>query len=263
MSLGKSGKLGEMKLDDDHTLLVFPKEDRKYIQNTYIDKLVIFNNLIDEVLDEIWTVKKEIDRMIHYKDNKKLIWGYGHRTSNAAAKFYQNFGRMETRLSNLLKERVGVMQEFHNTAIKFHNDQTIQDKKFAPIDSASKEDLITSPGIFKVSQQITSETFKRWEWFGLGRSLNPVSYDQDKLVDQISRFYIKSHGSFAAIGDVIRLLVISPGDLPEEDIGELCVANAQDGGDILFRVVLDKLVHHDPETQFLCNSSNVYLVSRR
>jgi hypothetical protein len=263
MHFGEDGKLGEIKLDDTHTLLVFPKEDREYVQTTYIDRLVSYNNIIDEIITELIYRKKEIDRMVHYKDNKKLLWGYGHETSYVAAGAYQNFTRLETQLDNVLKERVGVMQEFHEAAMRFHNDQTIQDKKFSPIDSAEKADLVTSPGLAKAAQQITNETFKKWEFYGLGRSLNPVYFDQDKLVDQIARFYIKSHGSFAAIGDVIRLLIISPGDLPTEDIGELCVANALDGGEIFFRVVMDKLVHHDADNNFLCNSSNVYLVSRR
>jgi hypothetical protein len=263
MHFGEDGKLGEIKIDDKHTLLLFPKEDREYVQTTYIDKLVSYNHMVDEILYELVYHKKEIDKMVHYKDNKKMLWGFGHKTAYVAANVYQNFKRLETHLDNVLKERVSVMEEFHNAAMRFHNDQTIQDKKFAPIDSAEKADLVVTDGLAKAAQQITNETFKRWEFYGLGRSLNPVFIDQDKLVDQIARFYIKSHGSFAAIGDVIRLLIISPGDLPTEDIGELCVANALDGGEIFFRVVMDKLVHHDADNNFLCNSSNVYLVSRR
>ena len=262
MRFGKNGKLGEVGFDDSHLVLLFPKEDRDYIQTTYIDKLISYNYKIDEILNDLWERKKEIDKMVHYKDNMKLIWGYGHRTSYVAAGFYENFKRLEHHLDKILHERIVIINDFHQTATKFHNDQTIKDKKFAPIDSAEKDDLITSPGIGKVAQQITSETFKRWEFYGVGRSLNPVSREQDKLQDEIARFYIKSHGSLAAIGDLVRLLVISPGDLPDEDIGELCVAKSHSAGDILFRVVLDKSIHHDAENNFLCNSSNIYLTSR-
>jgi len=263
MNWGKNGKLGEIGLDDEHTLLVFSNDDRKYIQTEYVDKLVIFNNMVEEVLDELYYMKKEVDRMVHYKNKKKMLWGYGKKTAYIAGGFYENFQRLESHLENVLGDRRKVLEDFHNKAVKFHNDQTISDKRFAPTDSAEKADLITEPGIGQAAKQISSETFKKWEFFGLGRSLNPVYMDQNKLFDQIARYYIKSHGSFASIGDVIRLMVISPGDLPDSDIGELCVADSIDGGNILFRVVLDKLVHHDPEDQFLCNSSNVYLVSRR
>lgn len=263
MHFGENGKLGEIKFNDEHTLLLFPIEDKPYIQTTYIDKLISYNTMIDDSLDELVYQKREFDRMVHYKDNKKLLWGYGHKTSYVAAGFYENFKRGEAHLDKLLKERVKVMQKFHTTAMRFHNDQTIQDKKFAPLDSAEKADLVTLPGISLAAKQITNETFKKWDFYGLGRSVIPVYFDNDKLEDQIARFYIKSHGSFAAIGDVIRLLIISPGDLPTDDVGEIGVFNAQDGGDIFFRVVLDKLVHHDADNHFLCNSSNVYLVSRR
>jgi hypothetical protein len=257
------GKLGEIGINDKHTLLTFPIEDRPYIQSAYIDKLVLYNTAIDETLDELIESKKQIDKMIHYKDNKKLLWSYFHKTKPHANNFYVNFGRLERHFENLLKERSSIMQNFHENAMRSYNDQTVQDKKFAPMDTAQNDDLVTSPGLGQAARQVTSETFKKWEFCGIGRSLNPVYMDHDKLIDEITRFYIKSHGSFAAIGDLIRLLVISPGDLPEDDIGELCVATAQTGGDIFFRVVLDKLVHYDPANNFLCNSSNVYLVSRR
>jgi len=256
------GKLGEIGFNDEHTLLTFPAEDRPYIQNMYIDKLVLYNVAIDETLDELIESKKQIDKMIHYKNNKKLLWSYFHKTKLHANDFYVNFNRLENHFENLLRERSSIMQNFHDNAMKYHNDQTVQDEKFSPIDTAQNDDLVVQPGISMAAKQITSETFKKWEFCGLGRSLTPVAPDQNKLIDEITRFYIKSHGSFASIGDLMRLLIISPGDIPEADVGELCVANAQSGGDILFRVVLDKLVHYDPDTNFLCNSSNIYMVSR-
>jgi hypothetical protein len=260
---GNEDKIGEIGLDDRHTVVLFSKDDRKYIQSTYIDKLISYNFMIDEILEELYWQKKEIDKMVFHADNMKQVWSYRHKTKYAAAKFYQNFHRLEVDLNNMLKERATIMKTFHDDAIRFHNDQTVRDNHFSPVDSAEKEDLVTSPGINKAAQQITGETFKRWEFYGLGRSLIPAFVDDSDLKDPISRFYIKSHGSFAALGDVIRLLIISPGDMPTDDIGEVGIFNSQSGPDIFTRAVLGKLIHHDADNHFLCASANLYLVSRR
>ncbi len=257
----KGGKLGEIHLDDTHTILLFSKDDRRLIEDRWINKLVCYNSMIEETMDELLYQKKEIERMIHYKDNKKMVWSFRHKNQPDSARFYNSFMRLEREFEKLLDERRRLMDDFHTNAIKCYNDKTLYE--FEPIDSACIDDLIVLPGVSLVNQQVTSETFKRWEYFGLGRSLIPPYYDQSDLQDPISRFYIKSHGSFAAIGDIIRLLVISPSDMPTDDIGEVCVANAQTGGQILFRTVLNKLIHHDADNHFLCTSSNIYTVSRR
>lgn len=259
----RGNKLGEIEFKDYHTILLFSKDDRKYMQETYIDKLVSYNCMIDEVFEELIYQRKEINKMVYYSGLTKMIRAFRYKNKYISAKFYNSCMRLEDEYEKLLGERRQIMQDFHEKAIRSRDDQTISDKRFEPIDAASPEDLVTATGVNKVNQQITSETFKKWDFFGLGRSLNPVYFDQGDLIDPISRFYIKSHGSFAAIGDVIRLLVISPSDMPTDDIGEVCVANAQAGGDILFRTVLEKQVHHDTENNFLCSSSNVYTVSRR
>jgi len=259
----KGGKLGEIHHDDKHILLLFPIEDKPYIQASYIDKLISYNGMIDAVFDELVNRKREIDKMVHHKDNMKMLWSMRHNTKFAAARFYNAFTRLEQELETFLGERRKIMEEFHEKVMRHYNDQTNHDNKFQPLDAAAPEDLVTSPGIGKAAQQITSETFKRWDYFGLGRSLIPANFDDDGLKDQIARFFIKSHGSFAALGDVVRLLVISPGDMPSDDVGEVAVFNSMSGGDLFFRAVLEKLIHHDADNHFLCTSSSVYLTSRR
>jgi hypothetical protein len=259
----KDGKLGEIEVSDNHILLLLSKDDKPYIKDRYIDKLVFYNKMIDELFDEVLIQKKEIDKMVFYRNGNKMIRSYGYKTAGTAAKVYNSFMRMVEDWEIMLKERAVIMEDFHKNALRYYNDQTIHDDKFSPIDAAQVDDLITSPGINQVAKQITSETFKKWEFYELGRSLIAADFSNDSLRDPIQRFYIKSHGNFSAIGDVIRLLVISPDDMPTDDIGEVGVFNAAAGPDILFRAVLEKLVHHDSENHFLCSSSNVYLTSRR
>lgn len=258
-------KRNEIQLGDDHYVVRFTVDDRPYINGTFINPLVTLNDIIDTNYYEIIKMKPEIDRMTHYEPEtqRKMLWSYSQGTPSASAKFWNDFLRLEKQLEVATSMRAELMDNFHNNLTRSWNDQTIDDKKFEPDDVTKADDLVPLQGIAQAAKLITRESFRPWDWFGLGRSDIPPSFDNEFLFDEIARYFIKTHGSLGAIGEVIRLLVVSPDDMGTEDIAEVCVANSKTGGQILFRTVLEKKVHHEAGEHFLATSSNVYLVSRR
>ena len=254
---------GKIEFSDDHFLARFPREDYKHINEKYIAPIVTINDMVDTALDEIYQIKRQIISMEHYDNNKKMVWTYPHKNINDASKFYSDYQRIQSHLTAMTMMRADLMQEFHNNLTKNWNDQTIADKKFEPDEQTKAEDLVPLVGVAQAAKQITHETFRTWDYFGLGRSDVPADFDNEFLLDEIGRYFIKTHGSLGAIGEVIRLLVVSPDDMGTEDIQEICVADAKSGGTILFRAVLEKSVHHEAGEHFLASSANIYLVSRR
>lgn len=258
-------KRNEIRFGDDHFVARFTIDDRPYISGTYINPLVTLNDIIDSNYYEIVSLKREIDKMTHYEPEtqRMMVWAQGHDNPQIAAKFWNNFSRLEKQLDVAVKMRQDMMMQFHDNLTRSWNDQTAQDKKFEPDDVSKSGDLVPLAGVAQSAKLITRESFKNWDWFGLGRSDIPPSFENEFLFDEIGRFFIRTHGALGAIGEVIRLLVVSPDDMGTETINEVCVANAKSGGDILFRTVLDKPVEHVVNEHFLATSSNIYLVSRR
>lgn len=260
----KSHKLGEVEIADQHLMVRFHRDDYKHINEMYLDPIITLNDVIDSTLDEIYSIKREIDRMSHWdQNNKQMMWTYTHGNRASAEKTWLDFQKFEQHLDATVEMRKNRMDEFHNNLIRKWNDQTVADSKFEPDDIAKADDLVPLVGVAQIAKQVTRETFRTWDWFGLGRSDIPAEFDDEFLKDEIGRYFIKTHGALSSIGEVIRLLVVSPDDMGTEDIVEVCVSNKKSGGDILFRTVLDKKVHHEAGEHFLATSANIYLVSRR
>lgn len=256
-------KVGEIKFDDEHVVLRFAREDYKYINQNYFSKILRFNTMIDEIIEELRYRKLELRKMEQLGRKKRMLWAYPHPNTALAAKFFEDFNRMELQLESMVIQRLNIIGHFHEDAVRVHHDQTIQDKKFEPDESAEAKDLVTLPGVAQAARQITNETTRTWDWYALGRSDVPADFDDDDLKSPINRYFIKTHGAFSAIGEVIRLLVVSPDELSTDDIAEVAVADLQSGGNLFFRAVLDKKVHHEAGQHFLAASANVYLASRR
>lgn len=259
----KPNKVGEIKFDDEHVVLRFNREDYKYINTNYFSKIIRYNDMIDEIVEELHYRKQEMRKMEQTGRHKRMLWSFRQPNLQLAAKFFEDFNRMERQLESMVENRLRIVSHFHEDAIKFHQDQTIHDKKFEPDSSAGAKDLVVLQGVAEAARQITHETTRTWDWFALGRSDVPADFDNEDLKSPIGRYFIKTHGAFGAIGEVIRLLVVSPDEMGTEDIAEVAVADLQAGGNIFFRAVLDKKVHHEAGQHFLATSANVYLASRR
>jgi hypothetical protein len=263
---GKQHKVGEIELADEHFLLRFQRRDYQYINSNYISKIVRLNGMIDDVYHELYYMKREIEKMQQSKPNdvsRTMLWTYQHENAAEALSYFNDYERLEKHMENLVIQRGDISASFHNNTVRFHRDQTVRDKKFEPDESSEAVDLVVLDGVAQAAKQITHETIRTWDYFALGRSDIPAAFDDQDLQSPIGRYLIKTHGTFGAIGEVIRLLVVSPDDMATEDIGEIAVADAQTGGNILFRAVLDEKVHHTANEHFLATSANIYLASRR
>src|ERR1044071_2679757 len=98
----------EIKFDDEHVVLRFNIEDKKYVSKTYINKILMYNSMIDEVYEELHNRKLKLRQMEQHGRSKRMLWSYPHRSQGAAAKFFNDFERMEQQLETMVINRMRI-----------------------------------------------------------------------------------------------------------------------------------------------------------
>lgn len=222
------------------------KEDRPHVFDEFVKWIQYHSQQIQQINVQRFKVQNEINKSSFYTP------------SSLISPKLEMLKSMDEQVNEHRIARDEIQRDFETLLTRTHDDQTVKGPK--PYGVGISKNLVVRVGVDRANHIIVGESRSYFKFAGIGIGKSNANPDNESLENEVIRIPITSTGGIGSLGDMIRITVVYPINLPSDYYSEHGVYDLKQGGVLWYRVryPLNRLLEHTQGETFMTNAHYIY-----